>query len=182
MKATPRFDKELEKWVIDIETEEGEIIPVGKTIDKETTLWKISTWDTKEKAEEWIKAKPNILTLVDKNIEKGMKVYFDGDSEWYASPWKLEKTRQWIIENYQLDKDFELEECDLDNDCMWYETNEPEDIAGLGDYDEQCKGGIGDLRKGIEDKSIVEKLMTFRDVLKLRKSSNEPYVIASTNY
>lgn len=25
------------------------------------------------------------------NIENGMKVYFDGDGEWYASPWDIEK-------------------------------------------------------------------------------------------
>lgn len=115
------------------------------------------------------------------NIENGMKVYFDGDSEWYASPWDLEKTRLWIIENYQLDKNFELEECDLDNDCMWYETNDKKDIEELGDYDEQCKGGIGDLRRGIEDKSIIERLMTFREVLKIQGYSNKPYEIATTN-
>ena len=112
-----------------------------------------------------------------KSIE--MKVYFDGDSEWYASPWGIEKTRQWIIENYQLDDDLELEECDLDNDCMWYETNKTEDIAELGDYDEKCKGGIGDLRKGIENESIVEKLMTFREVIKLQGGFKVPYEIAT---
>lgn len=181
MKATVKFDKELKKWVVDVETEEGEIIPVGKTIDEESTLWKTSTWDTKEDAEKWIKAKPNILTLADENIENGMKVYFDGDSELYASPWDLEKTRLWIIENYQLDKDFELEECDLDNDCMWYETNDKKDIEELGDYDEKCKGGIGDLRRGIEDKSIIERLMTFREVLKIQGYSSKPYEIATTN-
>lgn len=116
------------------------------------------------------------------NKEKEMKVYFDGDSEWYASPWKLERTRQWLMKKYFLDNDFELEECDLDGDCMWYETTDKKDIEELGGSDEQCKGGVGDLRRGIEDKSIVEKLMTFREVLKLQGYSQEPYVIASTNY
>lgn len=111
-----------------------------------------------------------------------MRVYFDGDCDWYASPWELEKTRQWIIENYQLDDDFELEECDLDNDCMWYETTNKKDIEELGDYDERCKGGIGDLRRGIGDKSIAERLMTFKEVLKFQGSSKEPYIIATTNY
>ncbi|AVP54506.1 Uncharacterised protein [Clostridium tetani] len=181
MKATVKFDKELKKWVIDVETEEGKIIPVGKTIDEESTMWKTATWNTKEDAENWIKARPDKLTLVDKNIENRMKVYFDGDSEWYASPWDLEKTRLWIIKEFNLDDDLELEECDLSNDCMWYETNDKKDIEELGDYDEECKGGIGDLRRGIEDKSIIERLMTFREVLKIQGYSSKPYEIATTN-
>ncbi|KOM97248.1 hypothetical protein ACP49_09255 [Clostridium botulinum] len=63
MKATPKFNKEFGKWVIDIETEDGEIIPVGKTINEEINLWEISKWDSKEQAEEWIKARPKILVL-----------------------------------------------------------------------------------------------------------------------
>ncbi|CAB1242490.1 hypothetical protein CLOSBL3_10515 [Clostridiaceae bacterium BL-3] len=109
-----------------------------------------------------------------------MKVYFDGDSNWYASPWDIEKTRLWIIKNYQLDDEFELEECDLDNDGMWYETNDKKDIEELEDYDEQCKGGIGDLRR--TDENLIERLMSFRDVLKIQGVSTEPYVIATTNY
>lgn len=112
----------------------------------------------------------------------GLRVYFDGDSEWYASPWDLEKTRLWIIKEFGLDDDLELEECNIDMEGMWYETNNPEDIAGLDDYDESCKGGIGDLRRGIEDKSIVERLMAFREVIKLQGASEKPYIIATTNY
>ncbi|HDK7314610.1 TPA: hypothetical protein PTV97_003771 [Clostridium botulinum] len=63
MKATPKFDKEFEKWVIDIETEDGEVIPVGKTINERINLWEVSKWDSKEQAEEWIKARPKILVL-----------------------------------------------------------------------------------------------------------------------
>ncbi|MBE1305873.1 hypothetical protein G4W71_17860 [Clostridium botulinum] len=63
MKATPKFNKEFGKWVIDIETEDGEIIPVGKTINEEINLWEISKWDTKEQAEEWIKVRPKKLAL-----------------------------------------------------------------------------------------------------------------------
>lgn len=119
------------------------------------------------------------------NKENGMKVYFDGDGDWYVSPWEIEKTRQWIIENYQLDEELELEECDLDNDGMWYETNDLKDIATLGDSDECQKGNIGnmgDLRKGIEDKNIVEKVISFREVIKSQGYSGEPYIIATTNY
>lgn len=116
------------------------------------------------------------------NIENGMKVYFDGDSEWYASPWELEKTKKWIVENYQLDDDLELEECNLDNDGMWYETNDKKDVEGLGDYDESCNGGIGDLRRCVEDRSTIEKLVSFRSVINLQGVSKNPYIIASTNY
>lgn len=63
MKATPKFNKELQKWVIDIETEDGEILPVGRTIDDKMGLYEVSKWDSKEQAEEWIKAKPQVLTL-----------------------------------------------------------------------------------------------------------------------
>ena len=69
MKATPEFDKESDKWVIDVTTEDGEIIPVGNrvgTIDKELTVWRVSTWDTKEQAESWINSRPDVLTLVNK--------------------------------------------------------------------------------------------------------------------
>ncbi|ACA57458.1 hypothetical protein FDC45_17790 [Clostridium botulinum] len=181
MKATVKFDKESQKWVIDVETEDREVIPVGHTIEESIGLFKICKWDSKEQAEEWIKARPDILTLVDKNTGNRMKVYFDGNYEWYASPWELEKTREWVIKNYQLDDDFELEKCDLDNGCMWYETTDRKDIEELSGNDEQCKGGIGDLRRGIEDKSIVEKIMTFREVLEIQGYSKEPYIIATTN-
>ncbi|KEI95122.1 hypothetical protein N496_19405 (plasmid) [Clostridium botulinum A2B3 87] len=63
MKATPKFDKKFEKWVIDIETEDREIIPVGKTINDKIGLFEISKWDTKEQAEEWVQAKSKILIL-----------------------------------------------------------------------------------------------------------------------
>lgn len=166
MKAVTKFDEELNKWVIDVTTE-----------DEEINLWKTSTWNTKKQAIDWINNSPK-LTLADENM---MKVYFDGNSEWYASPWDLEKTREWIIKEYESDDDYEIEECDLDNDGMWYETNDKKDIEQLGDYDEQCKGGIGDLRRGIEDKNIVEKFMTFREVLNIQGYSEKPYEIATTN-
>ncbi|APR02861.1 hypothetical protein RSJ2_3907 (plasmid) [Clostridium botulinum] len=112
-----------------------------------------------------------------------MRVYFDSDSgEWYASPWNLEQTEQWIINQYELDDDLDLEECDLDKDFMWYETTDKKDIEELGDSDELSNGSLGDLRRGIEDKSIVEKLMTFREVLKLQGNSKRPYIIGTTNY
>jgi len=117
-------------------------------------------------------------------MESNLKVYFDGDSTWYATPWDKEKTIDWLIEKLYLDEDIAecLKECDLDDGCMWYETNDPKDVEELGDYDEVGNGGIGDLRKGIEDKNTVEKLMSFREVIELQGDSENPYIIASTDY
>ncbi len=119
-----------------------------------------------------------------KVIESDLKVYFDGDSTWYATPWDKEKTIDWLIKKLYLDEDIAecLEECDLDGDGMWYETNNPKDVEELGDFDEVGNGGIGDLRKGIEDKNVIEKLTSFREVIKLQGESNTPYVIATTDY
>lgn len=103
-----------------------------------------------------------------------MKVYYDGDSNWYASPWDIDETSTWL----SIDS---LEECNLDTDGMWYPTEEKEDMSELGDCDESHKGGFGDLRLGSEDKSVVEKLTSFREVLKLQESSSTPYLIATTN-
>jgi hypothetical protein len=121
------------------------------------------------------------------NKENGLKVFMVSDSDWYASPFEIDDFICWFRGHIDDSDDYEtmeslIEECDLDKDCMWYETNSEEDIKALGDYDEQCKGGIGDLRRGIEDKRIIEKLMTFREVIKLQGKSSEPYLVATTNY
>lgn len=55
MKATPKFDEEFGKWTVEVELDDGEIIPVGQTINKEIGLFDIVKWNTKEEAEEWIK-------------------------------------------------------------------------------------------------------------------------------
>jgi len=52
-----KFDMEFCKWVIDIETDNGEIIPVREVIDKNINLFEISKWDTYKKAEEWLKTR-----------------------------------------------------------------------------------------------------------------------------
>jgi hypothetical protein len=57
MKAIPKFDMGIEKWVIDIETDDKEILPVGHIINEELQLFKISEWDTKDSALDWIKSK-----------------------------------------------------------------------------------------------------------------------------
>jgi hypothetical protein len=122
---------------------------------------------------------------VKNNTENGLRVFSDGDSNWYASPFEEEEFIKWFKENIDNTLAYDeycFDECDLDDDGMWYETNDPKDIEKLGDYDEQCNGGFGDLRKDKEDHEIVEKFMTFREVIKLQGESKEPYCIATTNY
>lgn len=116
------------------------------------------------------------------NIENGMKVYFDGDSEWYASPLNIEETKKWAAEEYGYGEELEFEECDLDNDGAWIVTEDEEYMKALGDYDEKCYGGIGDLRKSIMEHGKVDRLTSFREILKRDGYSNKPYEIASTNY
>lgn len=117
------------------------------------------------------------------NQENGLKVYFDGDSVWYASPYNREETAENLAKDMHLDLEElldTLEECDLDKDGMWYPTNKKKDIEALGSYDERCSGRIGDLRKGQENN--VEKLMAFRDVIRIQGTSKTPYIIASSSY
>lgn len=120
--------------------------------------------------------------MENENIESGMKVYFDGDSEWYASPWNIEKTKKWAAEEYGYCENLEFEECDLNNDCMWVTTKKEKYVKALGDYDEQGNGGIGDLRKSIMEDGAIERLTSFREMLKRNGHSEKPYEIASTNY
>lgn len=148
-----------------------------ENVEEDTFLKLIETSTKKSK-----KARINDVYKRLKNSVNGLTVYFDGDGTWYASPWELEKTRQWIIKEYQLDDDLELEECDIEKDGMWCETNDKKDIDELGDYDESCKGGLGDLRRGLEDNRTVEKVTSFKEVLTMQGVSKEPYIIATTNY
>lgn len=116
------------------------------------------------------------------NIENGMKVYFDGDSEWYASPLNLDETRKWAIKEFGYGEELEFEECDLDCNGTWIVTEDEEHIKALGNYDERCLGGIGDLRKSRMEHDKVDRLTSFRDILKRNGYSKDPYEIASTNY
>lgn len=57
MKAILIFAMDIEKWVIDVETDDGQKIPVGKTINEEIGLFEISKWNTRSEAEDWVKSK-----------------------------------------------------------------------------------------------------------------------------
>lgn len=61
MKAILKFDMRFEKWIIYIETDDGETMPVGKIINEEIGLFRISKWSKRKEAEEWIESKGLVL-------------------------------------------------------------------------------------------------------------------------
>ena len=129
-------------------------------------------------------------TLVNEvaDTESGLRVFYDGDSSWYASPFTKGEFVRWFVKNVDntLSKEeLTFDECDLDNNGMWYKTTSPKDIESLGDYDGLYKGRteeIGDLRRTPQRASIIEKLTSFREVIKLQGETREPYCIATTDY
>lgn len=109
-----------------------------------------------------------------------IKVYKMNDCEWWASKLNREDTNNFYNKEYHGDNElYEVEECDIDNSCMWTETLNQEDIDALGDSDEIRKGGIGDLMR--RDSSIF-KMVTFREALGDYKEYIEPFMLATTEW
>lgn len=120
-----------------------------------------------------------------------IKVYKMDDYEWWASKLDKDETNDFFNEEYGNDNDVdEVRECDLDNEGMWYSTDDPKDIEALGDSDEiisiekvdgmtRRKTAFGDLMRR---NGQVYKFMSFRDVLKMHGDFKEPFMIASTEW
>lgn len=111
-----------------------------------------------------------------------MKLYFDGRCNWYISEWDLEKTRKWLIKEGELDEEICLEERDIKTETVWDETRDALDIQELGEEELKNKGEIGSLRRGVEDKKIVEKLITFEEMCKKNKYGSVPTLVASSEW
>lgn len=112
-----------------------------------------------------------------------IKVYRMNDYEWYASKWDIEKTNEWYCEQFEDNDIDDIEVSDLDNDGMWWNTVDKQDIDRLGDADEIIseigKPKAGDLmRKGSE----VYKWITFREAIQFDLDFTEPYCIACTEF
>jgi hypothetical protein len=119
-----------------------------------------------------------------------IKVFKMNEYEWYATKWSSEKTNDWYNKNIE-DNDIEdVELSDLDSEGMWYETNDKEDIAKLGDSDELIsyevindkkvpKAQFGDLKRYSGD---VYKYISFRDAVAFDIYFKEPYCIACTDW
>lgn len=168
-------------------SETGGYIEV-KFIDNSCQLITIINGDFAEEVIEVYKAFANRFQDNDSEIqadnsENGLKVYYDGDCNWYATPWNLDKTLEWVEEVTGISsEELELEEMDLDNEGMWYETTEKKDYEALGEYKEKYFGGIGDLRRSIEDEKNIDKFTSFREVIRKQGTTEKPYIIATTEY
>ena len=57
--ATTVYDKELKSWIVYADLE-GELLPVGTTINEDLGLIKYCKFNTKEEAIDWINSKPNM--------------------------------------------------------------------------------------------------------------------------
>lgn len=111
-----------------------------------------------------------------------LKIYRVDEYSWYVAH-NLMEFLNWYnknIDNITEPDDLqELEVIEPENGTMWSDTNiTPKDIETLGEYNEICKGGIGDLKR--HDGEIY-KLQTFADVLG-DEDIKEPYEIASTEW
>lgn len=125
---------------------------------------------------------------------ENLKVYKLNDYEWYITPWSLEKTLEWYNKEFEDDLTAELvEECDVYNQGMWFETNDEDDIEELGDSDEiigyikTSKGTKRSVQFGnlMRRDGIVYKYCSFKVVIEEQYSDEEllePEVIATTEW
>lgn len=58
MLATAVYDEELKSWIIYVDSE-GELLPVGTTINKDLGLFEYCKFNTKKEAMVWINSKPD---------------------------------------------------------------------------------------------------------------------------
>lgn len=58
MLATTVYDKELKSWIVYVDLE-GELLPVGTTINEDLGLVEYCKFNTKEEAIDWINSQPN---------------------------------------------------------------------------------------------------------------------------
>lgn len=111
-----------------------------------------------------------------------IKIFRLDDYSWYAAH-NLMEFLNWYhknIDSIETPDDLsELEIIEPEDGTMWSNENiTQEDIEELGDAEEICRGGIGDLKRL---DGYIYKVQTFADVLG-DEDIKEPYEIASTNW
>ena len=111
-----------------------------------------------------------------------IKIFKMDDCSWYAAH-NLMEFLNWYnkhIDSIETPDDLsELEIIEPEDGTMWSNENiTQEDVETLGDADEICRGGIGDLKRHDGD---IFKMQTFADVLG-DEDIKEPYEIASTEW
>ena len=95
-----------------------------------------------------------------------IKIFKMDDCSWYAAH-NLMEFLNWYnkhIDSIEVPDDLqELEIIEPEDGTMWSNENiTQEDVETLGDADEICRGGIGDLKRHDGD---IFKMQTFADVL-----------------
>lgn len=111
-----------------------------------------------------------------------LKIFRLDEYSWYVAH-NLMEFLNWYDKNINSietpDDLTELEIIEPEDGQMWSNTNiTQEDIKELGDYEECCRGGVGDL---IRRDGEIYKMQTFADVLG-DEDIKEPYEIASTEW
>ncbi len=116
-------------------------------------------------------------------------VYRMNDCEWWASKLSIEETEKFYRKEVGEENAIEdIEECDIDHDGMWWDTEDKADLEKLGAADEiityetkngKLKVSLGDLvRRGGE----VYKYIPFRIALMKSGEHKEPFCLASTEW
>lgn len=123
-----------------------------------------------------------------------IKVFRMNDYEWWASKWDKEATNEWYKKEYGLEEEEnpleEVKECDLDQEGVWWLTEDKEDIEKLGDSDEiigieiikgmhKRKVQFGDLQRRHGE---VYKYVSFKEAIKKDLDFEEPYCIAGIDW
>lgn len=131
-------------------------------------------------------------------LEKYRAIYKLNDYEWYITPWDITDTVNWY--NGQFEDNITIDEVELisiekENEGLWMETADTEDINKLGDSDELVstvintdgkriiKPKVGNLMKGLDGQIL--KFTSFKDVVEkyyLENPLKEPELIASIDY
>lgn len=111
-----------------------------------------------------------------------LKIFRLDEYSWYVAH-NLMEFLNWYDKNINSietpDDLTELEIIEPEDGHMWSNTNiTQEDVEELGNYEECCRGGVGDL---IRRDGEIYKMQTFADVLG-DEDIKEPYEIASTEW
>ena len=101
MLATTVYDEELKSWIVYVDSE-GELVPVGETINEDLGLFEYCKFNTKEEAIDWINSKPNKMKY-DKDLMKNIFQCDECKSE-NLELIKRETKQKW--DNYYMEMEY----------------------------------------------------------------------------
>lgn len=109
------------------------------------------------------------------------KVFKMNECDLVASKQNKKETLDWYLKEYGLKENEnpieEVEELDLDKECVWTETIEEKDIKKAKRIHPTSRVKKGDVKPF---GSLYAKFVPLRKVLEQSKEFTEPYIIAST--